>query len=786
LSRRKPALLVLVVILLFAVPAVANAATLAVDDDGVQCPAAQFRTIQAAVDAAAPGDTVAVCPGTYVEGTGGIGTNALTITKSLTIKGAGADLVSIQPARSTPTGGRIAEPAMDIRDRKGDIVLAAGATGAPIDVAISGVTVDGNGVFAKAGIVYLDAEGELVRDRVTGIATSISNTAYELLGGYRSNEFGYGIAQVTAAREASGQAPRPLTIDHTRVDSYNKLGVLIDGGTQAGVPVVPSGIVNEGRLEADQIVGRVECLPFNTPKPPPYVLGGAGATPTNELPGNCSLVKPTTVGPTYGQDGVRVAGGATVEINDSTISQNLVNGGASPVYSFVKEETKEGKRVKVTVVETANNANLPMAAGVRLLGAGASSITNSNIVDNGYGVVNLNEAGTAPAAANPVEALDDWWGLWTEATANTGPAVSPTVNPFAQEDPVNGTAGPEGSDAVHFKPFRGGSESDPDAGEWPVVYAPLPVDDAPPTITLATDKRDYDRGQTVQLTATASDDFGVTSITFYDGATPIATVTPPAATTTLAIPADAACTTSTLSAVATDFLGQTGSGSTEIAVTGPNGCQETTPPPPPPPPTPKPPTVALTAPKTIGAKGATVSATAGADSGAGAKVAKVEFFLGNTPLCTDDTAPYACRLVPDGSQVGSQTLRAVVTDSKGQTATDQAGVQIEKFAVAGFPIKVRSARVRKPKPRLVRTLTGKLRLPPRVTQAEACTSGTVTVTVTRGKDKVLPPTQVSLHKDCGWKLRFTATPVAKTKFIATAKFGGNAVLKPASSVRRFH
>jgi len=784
LSRCKPALLVLVATFLFALPAVANAATLAVDDDGVQCPAAQFRTIQAAVDAAAPGDTVAVCPGTYVEGSGEVGTNALTITKSVAIKGAGADLVSIQPARSTPTGGQIAEPAMDIRDRKGDIVLAAGTTGAPIDVAISGVTVDGNGVFAKAGIVYLDAEGELVRDRVTGIATSISNTAYQLLGGYRSNEYGYGIAQVTAAHEATGQAPRPLVIDHTRVDSYNKLGILIDGGTGAGLPVVPSGIVNEGRLEADQVVGRVECLPFNTPKPPPYVLGGAGATPANELPGNCSLVKPTTVGPTYGQDGVRVAGGATVDINDSTISQNLVNGEASPVYSFVEEKTVEGKRVKVTVLEKTNNANLTMAAGVRLLGAGASTITNSNVTDNGYGVLNLNGAGTAPATATPVSALNDWWGLWTEAKGNTGPAVSPTENPFAQENPVNGTANAEGSDAVHFKPFRNGSESDSDAGEWPVIYAPLPVDDAPPTISLATDKHDYDRGQTVQLTATASDDFGVTSITFYDGTTPIGTVTPPAATATLAIPADAACTTSTLSAVATDFLGQTGSGSTEIAVTGPNGCKATEPPPPPTPP--KPPTVALTAPKSIGAKGATVSATAAADTGAGASVAKVEFFLGNTSLCADDTAPYTCKLMPDGSQVGAQTLRAVVTDSKGQTATDKAGVTIEKFAVAGFPIKVKAARVKKPKPRLLRTLSGKLKLPARVTSAEGCTSGTVTVTVTRGGSKVLPPTQVSLHKDCSWKLRFTATPVARSKFIATAKFGGNAVLKPASSVRRFH
>ena len=80
MSRPKLALLVVLALSLCAVPAVANAATLAVDDDGAQCPAAQFDTIQAAVDAAAPGDTVAVCPGVYVEGTGAVGSDALYLT----------------------------------------------------------------------------------------------------------------------------------------------------------------------------------------------------------------------------------------------------------------------------------------------------------------------------------------------------------------------------------------------------------------------------------------------------------------------------------------------------------------------------------------------------------------------------------------------------------------------------------------------------------------------------------------------------------------------------------
>ena len=41
--------------------------TLIVDDDAADCPDAAFTSIQAAVDAAGPGDQIKVCPGTYQE-----------------------------------------------------------------------------------------------------------------------------------------------------------------------------------------------------------------------------------------------------------------------------------------------------------------------------------------------------------------------------------------------------------------------------------------------------------------------------------------------------------------------------------------------------------------------------------------------------------------------------------------------------------------------------------------------------------------------------------------------
>jgi hypothetical protein len=62
-----------------ATPAYAD--TLVVDKDELQCPTVDFNSIEAAVQAAAPGDTIRVCPDVYNE--------EVTIDKPLTIKGTG-------------------------------------------------------------------------------------------------------------------------------------------------------------------------------------------------------------------------------------------------------------------------------------------------------------------------------------------------------------------------------------------------------------------------------------------------------------------------------------------------------------------------------------------------------------------------------------------------------------------------------------------------------------------------------------------------------------------------
>ena len=71
----------------------ALADTLLVDEDTTECPDAGFTSIQAAVDAAASGDVVQVCPGTYDE--------QVEIAKPLTLVGVkrdGKNAAVVQPS----------------------------------------------------------------------------------------------------------------------------------------------------------------------------------------------------------------------------------------------------------------------------------------------------------------------------------------------------------------------------------------------------------------------------------------------------------------------------------------------------------------------------------------------------------------------------------------------------------------------------------------------------------------------------------------------------------------
>src|SRR5262249_61957014 len=118
--------------------------------------------------------------------------------------------------------------------------------------------------------------------------------------------------------------PRTITIDHTRVERYNAVGILIDAATGDYSPsatptaLQPSGVSIQATLANDQVAGRNSCQNYNDPTAgtPPVIDGDCQASAAIPPP------LPLTTGPLFGQDGVRVTAGASVQMSDDTISSN--------------------------------------------------------------------------------------------------------------------------------------------------------------------------------------------------------------------------------------------------------------------------------------------------------------------------------------------------------------------------------------------------------------------------------------------------------------------------------
>ncbi|HEX8120714.1 MAG TPA: right-handed parallel beta-helix repeat-containing protein [Solirubrobacteraceae bacterium] len=195
LGRRKKWGLVLGAASVLAFAAPAGAATWTVDDDHVQCPLAQFTSIQAAVQAAAPNDTVQVCAGLYQE--------------TVTVDKAGLKLYS------TPRQAAVI---------KAPAIIPT-TTGAIVDVTATGVHLDRFTITGPGGGpcnslrygVFVGSGGSAdVRDnRITQI---------------RDNPFG-GCQNGIGVRFGSQflNSPGSGTLFGNYIDHYQKGGVVVDG-----------------------------------------------------------------------------------------------------------------------------------------------------------------------------------------------------------------------------------------------------------------------------------------------------------------------------------------------------------------------------------------------------------------------------------------------------------------------------------------------------------------------------------------------------------------------------
>ena len=158
--------------LAFADAAAAHSRTLVVDRDKVQCPRADYTSIQAAVNAARAGDTVVVCPDLYTED--------VTVSKPLTITGTGGgddeDSAAVPidcftPSLADPATQAIVEGAVFAFDLQASnitvrrLVIQNSATGVLTHDAFSGYRLSQNVFQANdgAGVNFLSSGARLSR-----------------------------------------------------------------------------------------------------------------------------------------------------------------------------------------------------------------------------------------------------------------------------------------------------------------------------------------------------------------------------------------------------------------------------------------------------------------------------------------------------------------------------------------------------------------------------------------------------------------------------------------------
>jgi hypothetical protein len=140
-------------------------------------------------------------------------------------------------------------------------------------------------------------------------------------------------------------------------------------------------------------------------------------------------------------------------------------------------------------------------------------------------------------------------------------------------------------------------------------------------------------------------------------------------------------------------------------------------------------------------------------------------------ICTDTTAPYTCAYRPRASDVGRNTLVAVVTDTAGQTATAVRAVTVSRFTPRAVSLLVvkRGSRF---------TATGKVSLPAGLAAKDGC-HGILSVHA-KAAGKTIATRTDRIGRSCGFRVVFPAR--SGLKFTAT--YRGNDVIKPRKSATR--
>jgi hypothetical protein len=517
-------------------PAAASASTWTVDDDRAQCPSAGFTTIQKAVDQAAPWDTVVVCDGVYreqstpytsVNSPAQAGSrNGLTITKPLTIRGAGADKVTIMPA--TALGDSLAGTEPYLRDGGGNVItVSRQSLGASDDnenfFDLSGVTVTSPGAYVEAGIAFFNTSGRVSKSVVGPLRRAAAANA-------AAQPHGWGVVMTNSLQsDVPGGIRREVTIEDSLVTGFGAGGVLFDasvGGIDNPTVTAPAVSPLQTRSNVNAYGNVVRSR----------IVGEAG-------------------GASVPQTGVRFQSGQRGRVTDSEIVDTWSGQAAAARTSLG------------VLLADADTGIDPKNPGVRAL-----QISGTTFGGNGYAVYNADAANAAVRNGAPVSAIGNYWGC------PSGPLG-------AASSAITGCQGRSGNDAG--TPAAGTTPAVPPAPSvdasgfltTPAVALSVPAKtaDAAPTAEILEPIADtvVPVGTTISPVVQASDDFGVTSVSLTAGGLPVATISKRPFEFSWTPTAAQAGTTVALAATVTDSSGQTTTTTVPVTVpalpAGPGG-----------------------------------------------------------------------------------------------------------------------------------------------------------------------------------------------------------------------
>lgn len=505
---------------LLAAPASASASTITVDDDKAQCPNASYTSIQSAIDQAAPWDTIIVCDGLYRERSVPLNNptqnpaqagskNGLTISKPLTIKGAGPDKVTITP--DVEAGGTLAGTAPFLRDGGGNVISVVRQSNGSSDgnenfTSISGVTVTSPDVYAEAGVAFFNTAGEIKNSQIGPFYLPNTVESADPL----VKPYGYGVIQTNSLVGASeATIRRDVTVQDSFVTGYQTGGIRFDaarGPDGDPLNLERSGILTYGFVKNTWVKGRF-------------------------------------VGASHNQTGIQYHAGARGAVTGSTITDNRFSTNAAGLRANVG--------ILLTDAGTGDDPSNPGTPALKLEG--------NTYQRNGNAIFNANADNTAIRIGSPVPSVGDWFNcatgpITTAASANpcgaisgndadVVPAPSVTVTGFLTTAPLELVVPVKPADAV-----------------------PTAAIVDPPDATAVP------WGTTIEPVVRAKDDVGVKSVSLTAGGVPVATKAAGPYEFTWSPTKAQAGQTIALVATVTDSAGQTATSSVNVVVgpyTGP-------------------------------------------------------------------------------------------------------------------------------------------------------------------------------------------------------------------------